>query len=545
MGRKTLPAKLLREMARLCLSGATSREINKALQVSQKSASSYATIIRNKGLTWSDIERLNDEQLIELVRGKPKASIENAHYLEPDYPKIFSRLKNNDLKTIDDAFTDYLREAQLSGKKHCSRTTFFDRYKSYRETLKNPTNDCYFSHDWKPGECVQIDYAGDTLPMRSKNNPEETIKVPVFVSVLPFSRYVFACATKDQTRESWLDAMSKMLANFSGVPRILMLDNSTSLVNHASRYVPTISQELTDFGTYYNIDIQAVAPSEPTYKGSVENAVKQVQNGPMDNMRSVPLFSLKEINEILGREIERLNGTRMRSLGGVTRKELFEIERKTLCRLPGEPFKVGVRLKLYKVGLNYCIRIRGHNYSVPYKYAHRHVLVGIYPGPVLKIFDDQTQELIATHTYYGERRDMGFTHIKDEHRPPNHPTASQRLETARSLLSNSTETIMVVVDQLLETLHKSSDDKKANLLFGFNNLRDKYGLIRLDKACKKALLCSNVNYGFIKKMLETHTEDEPAENLLDQEMFSFMKEGGYVRDDKEFKKLLNHMRTMQ
>lgn len=137
MGRKTLPAKLLREMARLCLSGATSREINKALQVSQKSASSYATIIRNKRLTWSDIERLNDKQLIELIRGKPKASIGNAHYLEPDYPKIFSRLKNNDLKTIDDAFTDYLREAQLSGKKHCSRTTFFDRYKSYRETLKD------------------------------------------------------------------------------------------------------------------------------------------------------------------------------------------------------------------------------------------------------------------------------------------------------------------------------------------------------------------------------------------------------------------------
>lgn len=79
----------------------------------------------------------------------------------------------------------------------------------------------------------------------------------------------------------------------------MMFDNSTTLVIRASRHNSILRQEILDLGRHYGVSVEAVAPGEPTYKGSVKNAVKQIQNKILTPLKSMRFFSINEINSIL------------------------------------------------------------------------------------------------------------------------------------------------------------------------------------------------------------------------------------------------------
>ncbi|HIU37431.1 MAG TPA: hypothetical protein IAC56_04070 [Candidatus Aphodousia faecigallinarum] len=65
--------------------------------------------------------------------------------------------------------------------------------------------DGYLALEWNPGEYVQIDYSGDGVPITDIEG--KTKMAQIFVAVLPYSGYIFAYATADQKRDSWLDAL--------------------------------------------------------------------------------------------------------------------------------------------------------------------------------------------------------------------------------------------------------------------------------------------------------------------------------------------------
>ena len=100
-------------------------------------------------------------------------------------------------------------------------------------------------------------------------------------------------------------------------------------------------------------------------------------------------------------------------------------------------FQLNKPLVRYKVGRNYCIRIRGHSYSVHYRYVGLHVLARVEKGNMLRIYDANSLELLAEHHYWGEQRDVPeFTHIKDEHRARKN-SVSTLLNTSSMICFNS------------------------------------------------------------------------------------------------------------
>ncbi len=118
-----------------------------------------------------------------------------------------------------------------------------------------------------------------------------------------------------------------------------MFDNFSTLVTRASRHNPILCQEILDLGRHYGVSVEAVASGEPSYKGSVENAVKQIQNKILTPLKSMRFFSINEINSILRRGLIRLNNFQMRIL----RKELFELE-----------------YRLYSLYLSWSFSIKNH-----------------------------------------------------------------------------------------------------------------------------------------------------------------------------------------
>ena len=139
---------------------------------------------------------------------------------------------------------------------------------------------------------------------------------------------------------------------------------------------------------------------------------------------------------------------------------------------------------------------------------------------------------------WGERRDApGFTHIKDEHRAPNHFSEKQRLKAAQHLINEMPQFVRLFAMKLLAKIPDSSDGKKANLLFGMNSLKKKYGVDRLNTACARALEVGSDDFQLLKRLLQQQRELAPASQIDDQEVLDFMLENGFLRDRKQFEQL--------
>ncbi len=534
MGRKPISDDLLRDILRLRSKDISFREIAKMCGIGRTTAQDYYRLACEKGLTWDTVKHHSNQKLqTELKSPKLKPSC----YVEPDFDSYAKLLYLHKIRGIDDAYAYYCEEAG-SDKKY-SRSSFFRRFQEWR-VANGENKNVFLSHNWSAGDCCQIDYSGDTLTLLAQIDEHqfERKKVQIFVAVLPYSKYLFCFATKDQTRESWFEAIIEMLHFFEGVPSRVMFDNSTTMVKEASRHVPILSKDTEALSKHYRFSPEAVAPAEPTFKGAVENAVKVIQQKVLRPLKNIDFLSLSEINSILRRDLIRLNNLKMPTLDNMSRQQLFEVEKSFLKSLPLQDFQLNKPLVRYKAGRNYCIRIRGHSYSVPYRYAGFHVLARVEKDNMLRIFDADTLALIAEHHYWGEQVNApGFTHIKDEHRAPNHFSEKQRFLAAQHLINEMPQFVRLYAQKLLQKIESSSNGKKANLLFGLNSLKVKYGVNRLNIACARALELGLDDYQVLKKLLEDQQELAPTDQIVDQELLNFMYESGYLRDQKQFEEL--------
>lgn len=534
MGRKSIPPLVLKDILRLRANGLSFREIGERCGLSHTAVRLYYQQAQAKDLKWDKAKYHSESKLVQEFK---RLKTHPSKYHEPDFDEYAKLLYLRKIRGIDDAYAYYC-EDDKSGEKY-SRASFFRLFQKWRQD--NGENKLTFlSHNWAAGECCQIDYSGDTLTLIVTLNDDriEYRPVQIFVGVLPYSKYLFCFATKDQTRSSWFEAIIEMLKFFGGVPARIMFDNSTTMVKEASRHVPILSSDTEALATHYRFSAEAVAPAEPTFKGAVENAVKVIQQKILNPLRDTKFTSITEINSILRRELIRLNRTKMRFFNDMSRQELFEIERQHLKSLPTLDFQYNKPLTRYKVGKNYCIRIRGHSYSVPYRYAGYHVLARVERDEMLRIYDADSLVLLAEHHYWGEQVNApGFTHILDQHRAPNHFSERQRLESAQRLIDSMPSFVRVFANKLLARIAQSSDGKKANLLFGLNSLKKQYGAERLNAACARALEVGSDDFQILKRLLSQHQEEMPVQQINNQKVLDFMYDNGYLRDKKEFEQL--------
>ena len=77
-------------------------------------------------------------------------------------------------------------------------TQFGDKYRAWAKITKATMR---ISH--KPGEIMEVDWAGNTLPVYDSVTGE-TIPIYVFVAVLPCSCFNYAEGCTDMTQGNWL-----------------------------------------------------------------------------------------------------------------------------------------------------------------------------------------------------------------------------------------------------------------------------------------------------------------------------------------------------
>ncbi len=118
--------------------------------------------------------------------------------------------KQRDGVTLDLLWREYVEECHRNGELPYQSTQF---NKLYNDFLRKKNATMHLDH--KPGEIMQVDWAGDTTQIIDTDTGE-SIKVYIFVATLPYSGYSYVEGFFSMDQECWISAHVNAL-KFLGV----------------------------------------------------------------------------------------------------------------------------------------------------------------------------------------------------------------------------------------------------------------------------------------------------------------------------------------
>ena len=183
------------------------------------------------------------------------------------------------------------------------------------------------------GEKLFVDYAGSTVAIVNALTGEISA-AQIFVATLGASNYTFACATPRQTTADWIGAPVDALEFFGGVPRLIVPDQTRSLIKRPDRYEPEPNRTYEEFAKHYGRALLAACPAHPRDKPKVEGAVLLVQRWILARLRNRRFFSLGELNKAIAGLLVDLNQRAFKKLPGCRRSAFEALDAPALRPLP-------------------------------------------------------------------------------------------------------------------------------------------------------------------------------------------------------------------
>jgi transposase len=498
MRRKSM--KKIREIIRLsCESSMSNRQIARSLKVSRPVVAQYIINFKRAGLSYEDIKNIDDECLLDILEMKQKAKSERYKILSGKFEYFAKELKRVGVK-LQTLWEEYRVEYPAG----YSYAQFCYHYQVWRNG-----SELSMHMEHKAGDKMFADFTGKKLKITDRETMQET-PVEVFVALLGASQYTYVEGVIDQGKDSWIRVNENAFWYFGGVTQAIVPDNLKSAVSRADKYEPDINPEYYDFARHYQTVILPARARQPKDKALAEGAVNIVYSWIFAKLRDREFYSLKELNIAIWQELKEYNDKPMQRLK-TSRKELFnETEKGVLKPLPNSLYEMKNFCRI-KVQFNYHIYLSAdkHYYSVPYDYRGRKVDV-VYSDSNVEIYCLNIR--IAFHKR--DRKINGYTTIK-EHMPSHHQWVGEwSVERITSWAAKIGDNTRAFITKVLETKEHPEQGFKVSL--GILSLAKKYSDIRLDKACRQALLYHNYSLKSIKSTLEHRLEDQQELDLFSE-----------------------------
>ena len=137
----------------------------------------------------------------------------------PDYASVHKELQRSGV-TLNLLWLEYCDQCRAAGEIPYQSTQFNKYYADY---LAKVNATMHLNH--KPGEVMQVDWAGDTAAVIDTDTGEIMIPAYVFVATLPYSGYSYVEAFFSMNQETWSTAHVNAYKYFGGVTRIIQCDN--------------------------------------------------------------------------------------------------------------------------------------------------------------------------------------------------------------------------------------------------------------------------------------------------------------------------------
>ncbi len=341
--------------------------------------------------------------------------------------------------------------------------------------------------DFAPGEAAQVDFGSG--PEIIDVSTGEVIKTWFFVLTLCFSRHQYAEIVTNQKVNTWLACHRRAFEFFGGVPQKVIIDNPKCAITRACYHDPAVQRSYATYAEAYGFMISPCPPRDPKKKGRVESGVKYIKRNfmPLRDFRS-----LSDANHQLKHWVLETAGNRIH---GTTRQRpltLFvETEKAFLKPLPDVPPQAATWTQV-KVHGNCHVQFEKVQYSAPFRLVHQHLWLKATDNTV-KLFRDL--EMVAVHPRLYKPGDRSTV---DDHLPPE--ALAYKMHDPQWCLKQAQD-IGSACHQVIRTLFEDRVLDNLRAAQGIIGLSKKYGPIRLETACQRALFFGNVRYRSIKTIL--------------------------------------------
>jgi len=352
--------------------------------------------------------------------------------------------------------------------------------------------------EYQPGDMIMVDFAGKKQHYIDLQTAE-LIECQVFVGILPYSGLIFCEAVHSQQTHDFTACINAMLKFYAGVPSTILCDNLKTAVIRPNRYEPVFTDLCYQLSEHYQTTFSATRPYSPRDKAMVEGAVKIIYTHVYAPLRNREFNSLAALNIAMHEQLLLLNNKAYKNTA-YSRWYFYEQHESALLKsLSAEPFapKKVVQLTVQR---NYHVQLREDflYYSVPYQYVGKKVKV-LYDPRVIEVYFANSR--IALHIRKAHSK--AYTTLA-EHMPPHHQRMQEIKGWNKDDLLNQAKRIGTHTEQAATLMLDNSIyiEQNYKACFGMLMLQKKYGTLRLEAACNRALQGPRVNYTMIKNILE-------------------------------------------
>ena len=479
--------------------GLSQRDVCRSVKISSATIVQLKKFCRERNISFLEASKLSDEELM----GKRK-EVKETGARRPDFEYIHSELKRKGvtLKLLHD---EYVEECLITGKDYLKYTQFCNVYKEYVED-----NILVMHIERKPGERIEVDWAGTTIPVYNHTQSEVIDKAYLFVGVLPFSQYMYAAASLNMREEAWINHHVEMFRYFGGAATILQCDNlKTGVIAHKKYDEIIYNRAYQEMCEYYDTAVIACRVRAPRDKNSSEATVGFLTNNIIGKLRNYKFTSVFEINEKIKEELYILNNQSFQKRD-YSRSYVFENEEKAYLKpLPVKPYEYAYWKKAV-VGLNYHVSVDFNYYSVPYTYLRKEVDLRISQY-MIEIFDGNQR--IVSHPRILSCKGKYVT--LEEHMPENHKAYGN---WDKDRIVEWSKTIGESTYQVISSIFANArfEVQVYNQCITILKLADKYSKEVLEKACeyliRKNITPIHKNFMIVIDSIQNSTRNKERKN---------------------------------
>ena len=238
----------------------------------------------------------------------------------------------------------------------------------------------------QPGEEAQIDFGAGAPVAEAEGRRRRPWVLRV---VLSYSRKAYSQAVFHQTTENLIRSLENAFRSFSGVVKVLNLDNLRAAVQQADWCDPVLNPKLLSFCRHYGCALMPCRPRTPEHKGKTERGIGYLK---ANALRGRTFTSLTAENEFLRHWEQTVADVRIH---GTTRKQvaaLFAEEQTALLPLPPDLFPCFQEGKR-TVHRDSYVEVDKAYYTVPPEYISERVWVR-WDGREVRIFNQRWEQIV-------------------------------------------------------------------------------------------------------------------------------------------------------
>jgi transposase len=349
--------------------------------------------------------------------------------------------------------------------------------------------------DGNPGEEVQVDTGWMTMLEPDETGRRRKFRAWIFTPVVSRYRFVWPCFA--ETTESAIEACERAWEFYGGVFRVLVPDNTKTIVVKADPLEPLLSATFLEYAQKRGFFIDPTRVRKATDKARVERSVRDVRDDCFSGER------LRDMDGCRSRAVVWCRdeyGARRHSTTGRLPREHFDSEEKArLLPAPSDPYDIPL-WATPKVGRDHLASVAGALYSLPTRFVRRRLraradsrLVHFYDG----------LEVVKTHP----RKPRGGKSIDQNDFPADRrPYAMRDVRFLARQAQEHGPSIALFAERLLEGPLPWTRMRAVYALMG---LCRRYGDERVEAACSRALVADMLSVRRLERMLKQAVPQPP------------------------------------